>query len=171
MQEWLTAKYRERLMLEGDRDDGEKLEDLTAAFRGEFRSSLLVAMCKGLADMLLAAGLPFAVKSGRSALRASTPTQLSSPAPSDASPLADNSLGPVGLDLAEEVGADSDSADCSDTDSGVSDLEDNNDVIDMRSAHPPRKSARLSAAADASQACSLVSPLSLVVCGGFPVVT
>ena len=171
VQEWLTAKYRERLMLEGDRDDGEKLEDLTAAFRGEFRSSLLVAMCKGLADMLLAAGLPFAVKSGRSALRASTPTQLSSPAPSDASPLADNSLGPVGLDLAEEVGADSDSADCSDTDSGVSDLEDDNDVIDMRSAHPPRKSARLSAAADASQACSLVSPLSLVVCGGFPVVT
>jgi hypothetical protein len=171
VQEWLTAKYRERLMLEGDRDDGEKLEDLTAAFRGEFRSSLLVAMCKGLADMLLAAGLPFAVKSGRSALRASTPTQLSSPAPSDASPLADNSLGPVGLDLAEDVGANSDSADCSDTDSGVSDLEDDNDVIDMRSAHPPRKSARLSAVADASQACSLVSPLSLVVCGGFPVVT
>ena len=72
---------------------------------------------------------------------------------------------------AEEVGADSDSADCSDTDSGVSDLEDENDVIDMQPAHPPRRSARLSAAADASQACSLVSPLSLVVCGGFPVVT
>ena len=62
VQEWLTAKFRERLMLEGDRDDGEKLEDLTAAFRGEFRSSLLVAMYKGLADMLLAAGLPFAVR-------------------------------------------------------------------------------------------------------------
>jgi hypothetical protein len=38
VQEWLTSKYRERLLLEGDRDDGEKLEDLTAAFRGEFRS-------------------------------------------------------------------------------------------------------------------------------------
>ena len=175
VQEWLTAKYRERLILEGDRDDGEKLEDLTAAFRGEFRSSLLVAMCKGLADMLLAAGLPFAVKSGRGALRACTPAQLrallSSPAPSDASPPAANSPGPDGPDLAEEVGADSDSADCSDTDSGVSDLEDENDVIDMQPAHPPRRSARLSAAADASQACSLVSPLSLVVCGGFPVVT
>ena len=168
MQEWLTAKYRERLILEGDRDDGEKLEDLTAAFRGEFRSSLLVAMYKGLAYMLLAAGLPFAVKSGRGALSARTPAQLSSPAPSDASPLADNSPGPVGLDLAEEVGADSDSEDYSDTDSGVSDHEDGSDVIDVRPAHPPRRSARLSAAADTSQACS---PLSLVVCGGFPVVT
>jgi hypothetical protein len=67
VQEWLTSKYRERLLLEGDRDDGEKLEDLTAAFRGEFRSSLLVASCKGLADMLLAAGMPFAVKNGNSA--------------------------------------------------------------------------------------------------------
>ncbi len=33
--ERLTSKYRERLVLERDRDDGEKLEDLTAAFRGE----------------------------------------------------------------------------------------------------------------------------------------
>jgi len=158
VQEWLTAKYRERLMIEGDRDDGERLEDLTAAFRGEFRSSLLVAMCKGHADMLLAAGLPFAVKSGRGALRGSTHAQLSSPTPSDASPLADNNPGPVGLDLAEEVGADNGSADCSDTDSGVSDyLEDDNDVIDVQPAHPPRRSARLSAAAEASHACSLVS--------------
>ena len=62
MQEWLTGKYRERLLLEGDRDDGEKTEDLTAAFRREFRSSLLVASGKGLADMLLAAGMPFAGK-------------------------------------------------------------------------------------------------------------
>ena len=67
VQEWLTSKYREPLVLEGDRDDGEKLEDLTAAFRGELRSSLLVASCKGLADMLLAAGMPFAVKNGNSA--------------------------------------------------------------------------------------------------------
>ncbi len=49
--EWLTGKYRARLLLEGDRDDGEKTEDLTAAFRREFRASLLVASCKGLADM------------------------------------------------------------------------------------------------------------------------
>ena len=32
--EWLTGKYRARLLLEGDRDDGEKTEDLTAAFGG-----------------------------------------------------------------------------------------------------------------------------------------
>ena len=62
VQEWLTGKYRARLLLEGDRDDGEKTEDLTAAFRREFRASLLVASCKGLADMLLAAGMPFAGK-------------------------------------------------------------------------------------------------------------
>ena len=62
VQEWLTEKYRARLLLEGDRDDGEKTEDLTSAFRREFRSSLLVASCKGLADMLLAAGMPSAVK-------------------------------------------------------------------------------------------------------------
>ncbi len=45
--------YRARLLLEGDRDDGEKTEDLTAAFRREFRASFLVASCS-LADMLLA---------------------------------------------------------------------------------------------------------------------
>ena len=50
-------------------------------------------------------------------------------------------------------------------------FEDDNDVIDVQPAHPPRRSARLSAAAEASQACSLVSPLSLIVCDGFPVVT
>jgi hypothetical protein len=40
------------VLLEGDRDDGEKPKTLTTAFRREFRSSLLVASCKGLADML-----------------------------------------------------------------------------------------------------------------------
>jgi hypothetical protein len=62
VQEWLTGKYRARLLLEGDRDDGEKTEDLTGAFRREFRSALLVASCKGLADMLLSAGMPLASK-------------------------------------------------------------------------------------------------------------
>ncbi len=51
-----------RVLLEGDRDDGEKPETLTPAFRREFRASLLVASCKGLADMLAAAGMPFAGK-------------------------------------------------------------------------------------------------------------
>ena len=62
LQEWLTEKYRARVLLEGDRDDGQKPETLTTAFRQEFRSSLLVASCKGLADMLAAAGMPFAGK-------------------------------------------------------------------------------------------------------------
>ncbi len=71
LQEWLTEKYRARVLLEGDRDDGEKPETLTTAFRHEFRSSLLVASCKGLADMLAAAGMPFA---GKQAFRASQHT-------------------------------------------------------------------------------------------------
>ena len=163
IQEWLTAKYRERLVLEGDRDDGEKLEDLTAAFRGEFRSSLLVASCKGLADMLLAAGMPFAVKNGRGASEVGGHARPPSAPPSRASPSRTRSPSPErGLD---------DSANWSDTDSGVSDsLEDDHDVIDVQPARLPRRSARL-AAADASQACPLVSPLSLVVCDCFPVVT
>ena len=86
VQEWLTGKYRARLLLEGDRDDGEKTEDLTAAFRREFRASLLVASCKGLADMLLAAGMPFAGKrapgwSSASGGKAHAPPQ-SAPPPS-----------------------------------------------------------------------------------------
>ena len=80
LQEWLTEKYRARVLLEGDRDDGEKPETLTTAFRREFRSSLLVASCKGLADMLAAAGMPFA---GKHAFRA-PPTTYAPPA--DAAP-------------------------------------------------------------------------------------
>jgi len=59
LQEWLCEKFRARLLLEGDRDDGQKLVDLVSGFRHEFRSSLLVASAKGTADMLNAAGLPF----------------------------------------------------------------------------------------------------------------
>jgi hypothetical protein len=86
VQEWLTGKYRARLLLEGDRDDGEKTEDLTAAFRREFRASLLVASCKGLADMLLAAGMPFAGKrapgwSSASGGRAHAPPPSAPPPP------------------------------------------------------------------------------------------
>ena len=80
LQEWLTEKYRARVLLEGDRDDGEKPETLTTAFRREFRSSLLVASCKGMADMLAAAGMPFA---GKHAFRAPPPTAAP---PADAAP-------------------------------------------------------------------------------------
>ena len=39
LQEWLCQKYRSRLLLEGDRDDGQKLVDLVSGFRNEFRAS------------------------------------------------------------------------------------------------------------------------------------
>jgi len=55
-------KYRARLLLEGDRDDGETVEDLTAAFRREFRQSLTVAVARGHAEMLRSAGLPYSSK-------------------------------------------------------------------------------------------------------------
>jgi len=59
LQEWLVEKYRARLHLEGERDDGVEIQTLTAAFRRDFRQSLLVAVCKGMTAMLTAAGLPF----------------------------------------------------------------------------------------------------------------
>ncbi len=71
VQEWLTGKYRARLLLEGDRVDGEKTEDLTVAFRREFRAFHLVASYKDLADRLLAAGMPFAGKRASGWSRAS----------------------------------------------------------------------------------------------------
>ena len=58
LQEWLVEKYRLRLLLEGPRDDGEALEDLTACFRRELRASLLIAMIRGTSASLNAAGLP-----------------------------------------------------------------------------------------------------------------
>ena len=59
LQEWLVEKYRARLQLEGDRDDGAEEAALTAAFRREFRASLIAAVARGHSDMLAAAGLPF----------------------------------------------------------------------------------------------------------------
>jgi len=59
LQEWLVEKYRARLHLEGERDDGVEIQTLTAAFRRDFRQSMLVAVCKGMTAMLAAAGLPF----------------------------------------------------------------------------------------------------------------
>ena len=59
LQEWLTACYKERLLLEPDRDDGLKLSDLLADFRQNFHSSLLVAACRSHSDMLTSAGRVF----------------------------------------------------------------------------------------------------------------
>ena len=59
LQEWLVERYRARLRLEGDREDGEKEDDLITAFRCELRAALLVATAKGTAEMLAVAGRPF----------------------------------------------------------------------------------------------------------------
>ena len=67
--EWLVHKYRARLLLEGDRDDGETVEDLTAAFRREFRQSLTVAVARGHAEMLRSAGLPYSSKQNAASRR------------------------------------------------------------------------------------------------------
>ena len=53
---WLVDKYRLRLELQGERDDGQKLADLVADFRHNFHVSLLVALVQGHADMLTTAG-------------------------------------------------------------------------------------------------------------------
>ena len=69
LQEWLVERYRARLRLEGERDDGEKEDDLITAFRCELRAALLVATAKGTAEMLAVAGRPF-LKGGAKGNRA-----------------------------------------------------------------------------------------------------
>jgi hypothetical protein len=59
LQEWLFERYRARLRLEGERDDGEKEDDFITALRCELRAALLVATAKGTAEMLAVAGRPF----------------------------------------------------------------------------------------------------------------
>jgi len=59
LQEWLVERYRARLRLEGERDDGMDEDDLITAFRCELRAALLVATAKGTAEMLAVAGRPF----------------------------------------------------------------------------------------------------------------
>jgi hypothetical protein len=139
LQEWLTSKYRSRLLLEGDRDDGENIESLTADFRREFRSSLLVASFKGLANMLLAAGMPFADKRARGyrIVEGGTPSP-SSPQPTPPRP---PRAGGFPLDAhrsdrrsEDEVSEAGDSTASSSADS---------DVDDFTCSDPPRRSARL----------------------------
>ena len=135
VQEWLTSKYRERLLLEGDRDDGEKLEDLTAAFRGELRSSLLVASCKGLADMILAAGLPFAVN-GNSARGVGARARSPSAPPSRGSLSRPRSPSPEeGLDLAGDPSIDQCSTASSSEDENFDASDDDAVTIADDSAH------------------------------------
>ena len=54
-----------RLENEGSRDDGQKETKLIAEFRNTLRTSLLVGLAKGHAQMLRAAGLPHRAKACR----------------------------------------------------------------------------------------------------------
>ena len=151
MQEWLTGKYRARLLLEGDRDDGEKTEDLTAAFRREFRASLLVASCKGLADMLNAAGMPFAAKRARgwSSAGGSAYAPPPAPIPSSRPPLPDSHSS---LWRGSEASEPSEKEDSEDADSTASSNEDNDGKDAPRRGL--RQSARLVAQAQARRVAS-----------------
>ena len=148
LQEWLVERYRARLRLEGERDDGEKEDDLITAFRCELRAALLVATAKGTAEMLAVAGRPF-LKGGAKGSRADPVVRppvarvaSASPAPRiTRSESREASLSPIRLPI-----------------------DDRGQFIDSPTV--PGIDFDFD-----SQACSLVSPLSLVVCGGFPVVT
>ena len=164
MQEWLTGKYRARLLLEGDREDGEKTEGLTAAFRREFRSSLLVASSKGLADMLLAAGMPFAGKrahgwssAGGSSVHAPPPPEKSTSRPRPRRSHSEHRNG-RGSELAERSEDEDNEKEGSTASSSADD-----DCKDATSQGPRRRSARLQmqartrAAARTSPSCSGVA--------------
>jgi hypothetical protein len=57
LQEWITRKYAEKLKRMGPRDDGLTKQRLTAVFRNDLRSSIQVAIARGVAKMILGAGL------------------------------------------------------------------------------------------------------------------
>ncbi len=65
LQNWLADKFERRLENEGSRDDGQKETKLIAEFRNSLRTSLLVGLAKGHAQMLRAAGLPHRAKACR----------------------------------------------------------------------------------------------------------
>jgi hypothetical protein len=58
LREWITRAYARKLEREGPRADGRKIEHLTADFRSRFRSSIHIAVAKGLARMISSAGFP-----------------------------------------------------------------------------------------------------------------
>ena len=219
VQEWLVGKYRERLRLEGDRDDGEKTEGLTAAFRQEFRASLLVASSKGLADMLLAAGMPFTGKcahggSSNGAGRANaSPLPPPPPPPSSRPPLPDSPSPNLGSGRGSQSPVPSEDEDDEDAESTASSSADSDDEEWLPPSGRLKAQARSGPAARApravAEAITLSTPeislspirlpiddtgqsvpvidcdfdshvaateladdtLSVVVCGGFPVVT
>ena len=150
VQEWLTAKYRERLVLEGDRDDGEKLEDLTAPFVASSappsllplaRASLICSSLRAcpLLSRTAAAQVRSAVMPDRRRLHPAARPRHGPAVPAPKEGLTTAQIGVTRILVLAIL------------------CEDDHDVIDVQPARLPRRSARL-AAADASQACPLVSP-------------
>jgi hypothetical protein len=86
LQEWLVEKYRLRLLLEGDREDGEIPEHLTACFRRDLRASLLLAMIRGTSASLNAAGLPKRFKPKAMAIVPPAPSRPNPSSPAQGSP-------------------------------------------------------------------------------------
>ena len=58
VQEFITWVYARNKSLEGERDDGKKLVTLTAEFRNDLRTKIVIGVAKGMARMLNTAGLP-----------------------------------------------------------------------------------------------------------------
>lgn len=59
LREWITMAYARKLEREGlVRDDGRRIQDMTADFRSRFRSSVHIAVAKGLARQISSAGFP-----------------------------------------------------------------------------------------------------------------
>jgi hypothetical protein len=170
LQEWLVQQYRARLRLEGEREDGEKEDDLITSFRCELRAALLVATAKGTAKMLTVAGRPFRKGAAQGSSAWPRARAFAKRAAEDGAE--DTAVGDSAPNEKEEgecslVGdVDSDSSEGSSRQSNDSGA--GTDV--SQPTHPLRRSARLVAAADTSQARSLVPPLSFVICDGFPVV-
>jgi hypothetical protein len=170
LQEWLVERYRARLRLEGERDDGEKEDDLITAFRCELRAALLVATAKGTAEMLAVAGRPF-LKGGAKGNRADPVARppVARVASASLPPRTAPPHGQLQLAACEGVTASREAINLSESrEASLSPIrlpiDDTGQFIDSPTV--PGIDFDFD-----SQACSPVSPLSLVVCGGFPVVT
>jgi hypothetical protein len=122
LQEWLVERYRARLRLEGERDDGEQEDELITAFRCELRAALLVATAKGTAEMLTVAGRPFS-KSG--AQRSGAWPGVCAPAAHAAGHSADDSTISDSGNIDRDNGRDSSSGRVSDCSSGSHSDSDN----------------------------------------------
>ena len=184
LQEWLVERYRARLRLEGERDDGEKEDDLITAFRCELRAALLVATAKGTAEMLAVAGKPFRKGGAQSSIAlpgARAPADRAAlDGEEDTDPNSDSGCG-CGCDSGGDSGSDSDSDGGSDSSSDSSgDISSNSDSDSGRdsgsdSGRDSDSDNGIDSGRDSgceSDVDGLASDvLSVVAHGGFPVVT